>query len=79
MTLGWAINNRGQVIGDMYLRDVGSRAFIWADGVLSDLDVLPGGAFSSATDINERGEVMGTAANAAGQIRGVLWTRRGSK
>ena len=79
MSLGWAINNRGEVVGDLYRNDMGARAFIWAGGVTSDLGVLPGGASTTAARINERGEVLGVGNNAAGQTRAVLWTRREAK
>jgi hypothetical protein len=66
------INNRGQVAGTDYLRadltgDGASRAFLWTptttrgtSGSALDLGVLPGGTYSLAASVNDRGEVAGT-------------------
>jgi probable HAF family extracellular repeat protein len=39
-----------------------------------DLGTLPGGNFSDATGINERGQVVGVANTASGAVRAALWT-----
>ena len=57
------INDQGQVVG--YSSDNGNNphAFIWEDGVLTDLnDLLPEGSgweLKGAADINEKGEIVG--------------------
>jgi len=53
-----AINEAGQVIGYSYLADnIGRRAFVWEDGVMTDLTL--GGSSSRAEAINESGQVVG--------------------
>ena len=54
------INNRGDVAGSWEC-DFESRAALWRDGVMTDL--FPGViAFSGATGINDRGQVIGARA-----------------
>jgi probable HAF family extracellular repeat protein len=40
-----------------------SHAFVWEGNSLKDLGTLPGGNFSSATAINERGQIAGISEN----------------
>ena len=52
------------------------RAFIWSRrGGMQDLGVLPGGNSSSATDITDRGEVVGSSTSASGE-HAFIWTER---
>jgi uncharacterized membrane protein len=39
------------------------HAFLWKDGVLTDLGSLPGGSTSQPNWINEKGEIAGNASN----------------
>jgi probable HAF family extracellular repeat protein len=62
------INRRHQVVGLSCTAGFGScRAFIWEDGVMTDLSELaPGyeGSFVFANDINDAGEITGQAIDA---------------
>jgi probable HAF family extracellular repeat protein len=65
------INARGQVVG-LSCGDAGCRAFLWEDGVMTDLNTLVAPSASvrleMAMDINDRGEISGRAIDpAAGQ------------
>jgi probable HAF family extracellular repeat protein len=54
LSMAQAINNRGQVVGD------GAPApFVWQRGVMTRLELLPGGEFGSAADNNDRGQIAG--------------------
>jgi probable HAF family extracellular repeat protein len=61
ISLAFGINNRRHVVGQSIGAN-GSRAFIYRDGVLTDLNTLvaPGSPFLIyANDINDRGEIAG--------------------
>jgi probable HAF family extracellular repeat protein len=69
------LNNRGQVVGSSETAEgTEPHAFLWQDGKMSDLGTLWGIA-SSATAINERGQVVGSAAiNAVPDLQhAILW------
>ena len=78
------INNRGQIIGNSDLKgdDVGSftpftapaHGFLWQDGVMTDLGTLPAfNVISSASDINELGQVVGSSCDINFNCHGFLW------
>jgi probable HAF family extracellular repeat protein len=56
-----AINARGQVVGVSFGTAAGARAFLYENGVLSDLNDLieSDDVFLSAQDINDAGQITG--------------------
>jgi len=66
------INNRGQVVGDHVDANGFTAPFLWQDGTLRTLDVLPDGQFAVAYDINNRGQIAGTG-NSGFEGRAILW------
>ncbi len=59
------INNHGQVVGQAHMGDRVWHAFIWEDGVMTDLnDLVPAGCawehLRLARGINDRGEIVGS-------------------
>lgn len=58
-TIAWAINDRGQIIGEAGSNFFDTRAVLWDNGVLYDLGVFPGDTLSEPRDINNRGQVVG--------------------
>lgn len=64
----YGINGILEVVGD-----VNDRALLVRDGLSYDLGVLPGYATSSARAVNNKGQVVGSAADAAGVARAFLW------
>jgi len=73
-SFAWDINDSNQIVGTA--RDISeqNRAFLWQDGVMTDLGVLPGYEDSTqALAINESGQVMGISSDANGVIHSFLW------
>ena len=52
-----AINDSGQIVGST----TAGRAFLWQDGVVTDLGELVAGGGASAVDINNAGQATGSA------------------
>ncbi len=73
-----AINNRGQIAGSTGRYGHQSAAAIWEQGEVTSLGALPGSKGMSASDINERGQVVGSsfseARNTKTVERGFLWS-----
>ena len=70
-TGAYGINNRGQVVG-YYTPSIvtNTRAFLWEDGELVDVDTLSsplfGWQFYDARDINDTGQIVGTGSRPFG-------------
>lgn len=70
------LSKAGYFVGGYQRTDDGSyHAFIWdeANGA-RDLGTLPGGSWSGAYAVNNRGEVTGQATTATGDTHAFLWT-----
>jgi probable HAF family extracellular repeat protein len=66
-TTQW-INDAGEVVGKADLPGSPPQnhdAFLWKDGVLTDLGTLPGDSCSLAYQVNSRGQVVGTSEDQA--------------
>lgn len=69
----FAINQTGQIVGQGSAAD-GVHAFLWSNGIMIDLGVLPGSETSRAFDINDRGQVVGTSRDGGiAANRAFLW------
>jgi probable HAF family extracellular repeat protein len=53
----FSVNNRGQVVGYSYLDSLNRHAFLYSDGVMTDLGSF--GGYSAALAINFSGEIAG--------------------
>lgn len=72
-SMGWLINQGGQVAGIAQHASGEWRAFSWtADGGMTDLGTFGGGGSDSAA-LNSEGEIVGSAQDASGQRRAFLW------
>jgi len=59
--VAYGINNRGQVVGQAWTQTGAQRAFLWEDGQMTELPMLPGWKASEAVAINELGQIVGHA------------------
>jgi probable HAF family extracellular repeat protein len=67
-----AINDLGQVVG--YVDNgITQRAVTWINGQMTVLPTWAGGGATVANDVNNKGEIVGTAQTANGSMRAVLW------
>lgn len=73
--LAYAINNRSQIVGWGGAGEF-SHGILWDNGVPVDLGTLPDGRYSYATDINERGDIVGASEDAERQSMAVRWRVR---
>lgn len=69
------INDADQIVGQgQFMKRQDTRAFLWENGVLSDLGTL-GGSIGSAEGINHLGQVVGFSSTPTGFYHAFLWTR----
>jgi probable HAF family extracellular repeat protein len=69
------VNDAGQIVGR---GGPGAGAYLWENGVIRDLGVLPGMTWGSGEDINSSGQVVGYSSNADGSVyHAFLWTAAG--
>jgi len=68
------INNMGQIVGVIH-RATGNVGYVYEDGELTELGLLPSGSYSVAEAINDHGWIVGHAdvADGNGQRHAVLW------
>ena len=70
-----AVNNQGHVVGAQFTAPA-PQAFRWVDGVQTPLGFLGGTAdsrFSTASDVNEAGQVVGASTTDSGEVHAFLW------
>lgn len=67
------INSKGQIVGQAGVPDgINFHAFLWQNGVMTDLGILPGDAQSWANNINNKNQAVGTSFS-ANSARAFIW------
>jgi len=70
-----AVNNSGDLAGYAGSPNVDSHAILWRNGIAIDLGVWPGGHYSVARGINNRGQIIGTGTVAGDNLdHALMWT-----
>jgi hypothetical protein len=69
-----AINNLGQVVGNLPVSDSETSGFIWGEALTLDTIEAPSGAATDANSLNDYGVVVGSFATPSGPSRGFLYT-----
>jgi probable HAF family extracellular repeat protein len=84
LNIAFYINNRGQIVGQSAVagsanctpisppQDCPFHAFLWQSGAMIDMGVLPGDIQSWASNINSKGQAVGTSFSATG-ARAFIW------
>jgi probable HAF family extracellular repeat protein len=72
MSYAQDINNRGQIVGWSDGWQIGTRAFLWENGNMTDLGTL-GGTWSVAKGINDRGQIVGYSETSSGERHAFLY------
>jgi probable HAF family extracellular repeat protein len=76
MSLALAINDGGEVVGASLDANFSPRAFVWKNGVMTDLNTITrtnsGLYLLLAYSVNSRGEIVGLGATNAGEIHGFV-------
>ena len=68
-----AINDAAQVVGASASAGGVFEGFVWQNGVMTALGVLPGGFSSSATAINANGQIVGSSSSSNASSEAVLF------
>lgn len=78
MSVAQGLNNKGEVVGwsltsnPAVTHEAKSHAFLWRAGKMTDLGTL-GGESSSASAINDKGQIVGVSEDNERTYRGFLW------
>jgi len=79
-SLSLDINDGGTVVGDSFSSTFSSRAFVWSDGVMTDLNnLVPADSalyLLQAININVSGQIAGYGVDGNGNLHGFLATPR---
>ena len=73
-----AVNSTGQVVGDCQTPSGSYHAFLWQNGIMTDLGTLAGAHASHGAGINDNGEVVGDSGPVAGGYSHAFRWKNGS-
>jgi probable HAF family extracellular repeat protein len=67
------LNESGEIVGGAAFPNRPFDAYLWKNGVATDLGTLNGDCFSEAVALNSRGQVVGKSVACDGSERSFLW------
>jgi len=70
----YGINSSGQLTGYAYDEGSQNHAFLYSNGILTDLGFLSGGSSTRGTGVSSSGQVAGYGTTAAGQTHAFLYS-----
>lgn len=70
-----SINNKSQIVGAAKASNGNSQAFLYENGLKTDMGTLDGGNYSIAVEINDLGQAVGKSKIATGQDHAFLWDK----
>ena len=73
----YGINNLGQIVGESFINETTSHAFLWQSGAMQDLGALSGGVRNIAASINNQGQVVGGTVFSDETFSAFTWTTGG--
>jgi probable HAF family extracellular repeat protein len=65
-----AINNQGQIVG--FVNGL-SSGVLWKNGTMKEIGCLPGGRWSTASGINNAGQITGFSYTSSGTQQAIVW------
>jgi probable HAF family extracellular repeat protein len=71
LTTARDMNNKDEIVGDGDIGNGIHHAFLFSEGVIRDLQTLPGGRRSAAYSINDRGDIVGSSEGSNGSARAI--------
>jgi len=75
----WAINDRGQVVGESGSDEDHGKAFLYSGGSMTGLGTLPGQPYSEAFGINNSGQIVGWSYSSRTAVQGRAFIYRNGK
>jgi probable HAF family extracellular repeat protein len=75
----WAINDRGQVVGESGTNEDQGQAFLYSDDSMTGLGTLPGQPYSEAFGINNSGQIVGWSYSSRTAVQGRAFIYRDGK
>lgn len=72
------ISDSGLAVGTADLADGTHHAFVWQDGVMTDVGVVPGDSCTNGRASNSRGQAIGTSTDCMGNVKHMFLWQNGS-
>src|SRR5215210_1189024 len=75
----WAINDSGQVVGESGIHEDQGEAFLYSEGAIKGLGILPGQLYSEAMGIDDSGRIVGWSYTSRANVQGRAFLYEGGE